>query len=187
MTAALLKLPIPFLEARHYTPAHRTACDLVVLHSMESAELQRTAENVASWFAGSSAPKASAHYCVDADSVIQCVHDEDIAWAAPGANARGLQVELAGRAAQTAEQWADDYSAAMLSRAIELVELLCRRWSIPARHVGVDGLVLGHRGITTHAEVSRVFKRSTHTDPGPGFPLEWFVGRVSARLAEAGR
>jgi hypothetical protein len=93
-------------------------------------------------------------------------------------------VELAGRASQTANDWNDGYSTALLLRAIELVELLCRRWSIPGELVKPDGLILGHRGIMTHAFVSRAFHRSTHYDPGPDFPLDWFVGRVHARLAE---
>ena len=72
--------------------------DLLVIHTMEAPEKPDTAENVAKWFAGSTAPQASAHYCIDADSIVQCVQDRDVAWHAPGANHNGLGFEHAGTA-----------------------------------------------------------------------------------------
>jgi hypothetical protein len=41
--------------------------------------------------------------------------------------------------------------------------------------------VAGKRGITTHLEVSRAYKRSTHTDPGPGWPMAEMLKMVAAR------
>jgi len=40
-------------------------------------------------------------------------------------------------------------------------------------------------GILTHAQVSRVFKKSAHYDPGAHFPLDDFVRKVAARVASA--
>ena len=175
--------PPQLIQAVHFTRATRTAVDLLVLHSMESQEKPGTARNVARWFADPKrAPEASAHYCVDADETFQCVLDRDIAWHAPGVNSRAIGIEHAGRAAQSADEWADEYSMATLARSIELAADVCRRWSIPARFVDTEGLKRGDRGITTHAAVSAAFRKSTHTDPGPGFPLAWYVARVAARL-----
>jgi hypothetical protein len=36
----------------------------------------------------------------------------------------------------------------------------------------------GARGITMHRDVSAAFHKSTHTDPGPNFPIVEFVNRV---------
>lgn len=149
---------------------------------MESPEGEQTAENVAAWFAGERAPRASAHFCVDADSIVHCVREQDIAWAAPGANANGVHVELAGRASQTADQWLDEYSTRVLELAAALTADLCRRYSIPPRPIGQAGLLMDMPGITTHAAVSVAFRKSDHTDPGPGFPLNAFVEMVRRRM-----
>ena len=178
-------MPPQFLQARNYTPASRTAVDLVVLHSMENAERPGSAQGVAMWFASKDAPRASAHYCVDEGEAIQCVADKDVAWHAPGANHNGIGIEHAGRASQSAADWLDSYSTAMLWRSIDLCAAICRRWHIPAALIGVEGLQAGRRGITTHALVSLAFRKSSHTDPGTGFPIAWYVGRVQARLKES--
>src|SRR6476469_11249703 len=103
-------LTIPFAQARNY-PHHRSnPIDVIVIQTMESPEKPDTAESVAAWFAGSSAPQASAHYCIDANSVVECVRDTDVAWHAPGANHNGIGLEHAGRAAQSAADWNDEYS-----------------------------------------------------------------------------
>lgn len=174
---------IPFIQAANFTPANRTRIDLIVLHSMENSEKPRAARNVAEWFAGADAPPASAHYCLDAVETIQCVREQDVAWAAPGANHTGIQIEHAGRADQTASQWSDPFSTAMLAQSVMLCADVCARWSIPAQFVTFNGLRAGKRGITTHYHVTLAFRKSTHTDPGPGFPTEWFVAQVAARLA----
>src|SRR5690606_3616018 len=57
--------PIPFVQARNFTWANRPRVDVVVIHTMEAAETSTTAENVAAWAAGPSAPQASWHYAID--------------------------------------------------------------------------------------------------------------------------
>lgn len=162
-----------FIQARNYTRVGEPPrkIDLVVLHTMEYPERPESAEWCANYFAGRSAPRASAHYCVDANSTVQCVRDEDVAWAAPGANHNGIQIEHAGHAKQTAEDWSDPYSQAMLKRSALLTARLCKRHGIPVRSLQAAGLKRGLRGITTHAAVSEAFKRSNHWDPGQNFPM----------------
>lgn len=150
---------------------------------MESSEGLETSENLAEWIAGPKAPRASWHYGVDADSIVQSVREDHIAWHAPGANHNSIGIEHAGRASQTAEQWADEYSLKMLDLSSGLAAEICKRWHIPPVIVDVLRLRLGDRGITTHANVSLAFNRSTHWDPGPEFPLEAYVETVAARLA----
>lgn len=181
-----LKFPPPFIEAAHFTLGPRTAVDLVVLHSMEHPEKPGTARAVAWWFHDPErSPQASAHYALDEREAIQCVREADIAWGAKGANRNGIQLEHAGYAAQTADDWGDEYSMAVLHRSAGLCASICRAWSIPAQLVDAAGLLVHQRGITTHAEVSRAFKTpGGHTDPGPNFPLPWYVDRVRALLAE---
>lgn len=154
----------------------------IVIHTAEMAEKPTGAEALGSWVSGPSAPQASWHYAVDDDTVVQCLDDKYIAWHAPGANRSGIGIEHVGYARQTATEWGDDFSRAMLSRSAELAATLCARWKIPVQFVDAEGLARGDAGITTHDAVSRAFKKSTHYDPGSHFPMAAYLKMVSERL-----
>ena len=175
---------IAFVQARNYTKGRTHSIDLLVIHTMESPEKPDTAEAVANWFAGSTAPQASAHYCIDNNSIVQCVKDTDVAWHAPGANHDGLGFEHAGRAAQSPADWSDAYSDQMLRLSGELVAQKCKEYGIPAVWLREADLLAGRRGITGHVQVSNAFKQSTHTDPGPSFPIERYLGYVKSHLGK---
>jgi N-acetyl-anhydromuramyl-L-alanine amidase AmpD len=169
----------PFVESPNVTHANGRPIDVVVMHTMEIAERPDAAQICARWFA-SRASQVSAHYCVDAGTVIQCVREKDIAWHARGGNAASIGVELAGFASQTRRDWRDDYSAEVLERAASLVAEICRRRRVPVRWLSADDLRAGRRGLTGHVDVSRAYGKSDHWDPGDGFPVEAFVDRVRA-------
>jgi len=70
---------------------------VVVIHDIEGPEKVTSAESCARYFATmDDGRKASAHVCVDADSEVRCVPDEDTAFHAPGCNSDGLGIEHAG-------------------------------------------------------------------------------------------
>jgi N-acetyl-anhydromuramyl-L-alanine amidase AmpD len=169
---------VPFVRARNFRGGRTAPVRLVVLHTIEIVEIAAAAERCAAYFASVTKPQVSAHYCVDSDSVVQCVPEADTAFTAPGANHDGVHIEMAGYARQTAAEWADPYSVAMLDRTALLVADICKRHDLPAQLVDESGLLGGTKGITTHAFVSRAFKRSNHTDPGPSFPMEKFLQAV---------
>jgi N-acetyl-anhydromuramyl-L-alanine amidase AmpD len=171
-----------FIQARHYTKGRTHPIDVLVIHTMEAPEKPDTAENVAKWFAGPTAPQASAHYCIDNNSIVQCVKDTDVAWHAPGANHNGLGFEHAGYSAQKPADWSDAYSDQMLKLSAGLVAEKCKEHGIPAVYLREADLLAGRRGITGHVQVSRAFKLSTHTDPGPNFPIERYLGYVKEHL-----
>jgi len=176
---------IPFVQARNFTRGRSSHIDVLVIHTMESPEKPNTAEDVASWFAGSNAPQASAHYCIDGNSVVQCVQDSDVAWHAPGANHNGLGFEHAGKAAQTAHDWSDDYSVKCLELSATLVAQKCKEYDIPVVWLHPADLRAGKRGITGHVQVSEAFRKSDHSDPGKGFPVQAYLGRVKKHLGDA--
>jgi N-acetyl-anhydromuramyl-L-alanine amidase AmpD len=151
--------------------------DTVVIHTMEVAERPDAAEACARWFQHPSS-EVSAHYCVDADSVVQCVREGDIAWHARGGNSRSIGIELAGFAGQRGADWDDPYSCAVLERAARLTAEVCDRYGVPVSRVRAAGLRKGLRGITTHADVSEAFGQSDHWDPGPDFPFARFLELV---------
>ena len=174
----------PFVESPNKTVTSGRTIDVVVIHSMEIAERPDAAAICARWFA-TPVSKVSAHFCVDAATVIQCVREKDIAWHARGGNTDSVGVELAGFARQTREEWSDDYSTAVLARASSLVGDVCTRRRIPVRWLVAADLVAGRRGITGHVEVSRAFGKSDHWDPGPGFPVQLFLNEVRRARATA--
>lgn len=189
----LLAHSIPLVQARFFGTAPRVkhgsgkpgiSIDHIVLHTMEVPCTFGRAGWCAQWMAnfGPLEPKKSAHYYLDPATVIQGVADHQIAYAAPGANHNGIQLEHAGFANFTTSQWLRDEPRNMLELSVQLTARLCRQWDIPALAVSAEELARNVRGITTHDAVSKAFKRSDHHDPGAGFPLAWYVAAVGARM-----
>lgn len=176
---------IPFVQAKHYGKAQRARTQIIwiVLHCTDGPETKTRAEFVADWFADKQpdnpSPRASAHYAVDSDSIVQMVRDMNIAYHAPGGNRYGLGIEHCGRAKQTREEWLDDFGLKMFGLSAELTAALCNRYVIPRVFVKGDDIRKMNPGITTHYEINQVFKLSKHNDPGPGFPIDWYINKVN--------
>lgn len=175
-------MPYPFIPAKNFNHGGMLPIRLIVIHTMESPEGVNTARNVASWFEGSTAPQASAHYCIDAKEIIQCVKETDRAWHAGPVNPYAIGIEHAGMAGQTPEQWADEYSLAELKLSAALVADLCKRYDIPVVWLSPECLKNGHKGITGHKQVSDAFG-GTHWDPGPNFPVDQYLAWVEEAMA----
>lgn len=175
-----------FVKARWFTKTAdgtRRKVRVVVVHVMEFFERATAAEEIARDFANRpESNKGSAHVCVDNDSEVQCVKDNDVAYAAPGCNADGIQVELSGYGRQTRDQWLDDYGMQLLARGAEVVAQYCLKYDIPPKHLTNDELRFGQKGVVGHAQVSEVYRKSDHTDPGPNFPWDVFMGFVDERF-----
>lgn len=172
-----------FIKARHFTPTSGRRIDLLVVHDMEAPETSDRAEACAQMFA-TTTREASAHYCLDNDSAVQCVADKDVAWAAPGGNSDGLQFEFAGYASQRGADWTDRYSADMLDRGADLFGRKAKEHSIPAVWLKPADLQAQKRGITSHWNISLAFRLSSHSDPGVNFPIERFIRQVRKNLGD---
>jgi N-acetyl-anhydromuramyl-L-alanine amidase AmpD len=122
----------PFIRAKYFTKGRIKPVQLIVIHTAEAPKRPGTAEAVARYFQNPPT-KASAHYCVDNDSLVQCVWDRDTAYAVKNGNANGVSIELAGYANQTRVQWLDEYNNAMFDNAAQVCAYLCRKFNIQPR------------------------------------------------------
>lgn len=175
----------PYIKAKHRGPHRSGAVRVLVIHTMEAPETDQTAENVARYFASMPDGRvASAHINVDNNSIVQSVYDSYVAYAAPGANHDGIQIELAGVAGQSQAQWRDKYSQCLLALAADAAAQYCLKYGIPPRQLTDTQLKAGERGIVGHDQVTRVYRKSDHLDPGRNFPWAKFIGIVNACYAD---
>ena len=193
---ARMVTPISFVEAEAFRYANRTAVDWVVVHTSEAREGSTTAEALQSYAANMQGRRASWHYAIDDDSIAQSVLEKHVGFACPGLNRRGVQIELAGFARQSAADWRDPFSTRMRELLAELAAGICSRWSIPVQHIDAKELDEAHaaieagervpehcRGITTHSAGTRSAisrGRTTHTDPGEHFPMAELIDKIGS-------
>lgn len=165
------------LTTMHYHGRNGLKPTIIGIHTMEAPEAGTTAEAVANYF---KTVQASSHWCVDDDSRVRVVMDEDGAWTMPPLNNVSLNVEMAGYASQSRAQWADSYSERTLDNVALCVAEWCHKFGIPIRHLTDDQIRAGNKGIAGHIDVNRVFHASDHTDPGTNFPWTEFLSKVTA-------
>jgi N-acetylmuramoyl-L-alanine amidase len=187
--------PIKSPCSREFFPAfhqsgrrHEGAIKWVVLHDEEAP----TARSAARYFQNPGAG-GSAHLCVDEKECYRCLDNNTIPWGASstfGANTHGFHIEQAGFAWWKPADWMRRKRT--LERAAYKTALHLHRFGLPVQFVDARDLIHGREGVTTHAEVSRASRiqdpahkgKYTHSDPGRGYPMRWFMRRVRFYHAE---
>jgi hypothetical protein len=150
----------------------------IVLHATVSPCEVGGARKVARYFQSDNAG-GLAHFICDPTETVQACREDIAAFHAPP-NHGSLGVELCDPQTGNVERWYDELHMKMLSRAAVLVADLCARHNVPVEYVNADGLLRGRHGITMHSDVSSAFHKSSHTDPGAGFPMARFIDLVRA-------
>ena len=177
-------------DAKHQAPARwgkrcrnhgpRRSLDslrVIVIHDAEAPS--NAAEGVARYGATTDR-SVSWHVVVDDNEAYRQLPDGYVSWTAPGCNHDGLHVEQCGYARYSKVEWFRHQ--ATLKRTAWIVAKWCRHYDIPPVWLSDEGLRAGKRGMVTHAQVSRVYKRSDHTDPGPNYPRGYFALLVRRRV-----
>ena len=176
----------PFITSKHFTVGRNNVKPrLIVIHTMETPENRGRAYQVATWFAGPSAPQASAHYMVDDAEVYNTVLEANTAWAVADFpfNQASISIEHAGSATQTPKQWDDAYSNAELKISAKLSAEIAKRWDIPLVHLTPDEMLKGHSGFIGHLDVTVArHVQGGHTDPGLNFPWSKYLALVKGNL-----
>jgi N-acetylmuramoyl-L-alanine amidase CwlA len=169
----------PYIPARWHGGTQTPR--LIVMHSTVSPSSSGNARKVAHYFATEDSP-TSAHYIVDAGEVIQAVHDHTVAYHC-GHNQDSIGIEMCDAGTGSLARWRDADHQAVMGRAADLAAQLCLAYDIRPYYVDAAALLRGERGITTHAQMTKAFRQSTHTDPG-AWPRVRFLTSVRARMAE---
>jgi len=157
-------------EAVHSSGARdKSCCQFIVTHCGEAP----TAIGMARWFASSSSG-GSTQLCVDDETCYQTLADLTVPWGAPPLNTTGLHCELAGYSAWTPAGWLKRRK--MLQRAAWQYAKWSIKYGVPVRWLTAAQLRKvtavpgkGKGGFTSHAEISKAWGKTNHSDPGPGF------------------
>jgi N-acetyl-anhydromuramyl-L-alanine amidase AmpD len=191
-----LTLPIKFLQAKYYTASAMGAIKYIVVHTMEMAQTDQTAENCANYFAFNvdENHKSSAHYCIDSNTIMQCVHDSDEAWGVIGTdtqsgvsiNTEALHFEHAGCAGTvpgipaSPTDWSNAYTQKMMALSAQLTAKKARQFGIPTVHLSVADIQSGQRGFVGHDDLNAAWHGGDHSDPGPNWPWATYMALVRA-------
>ena len=158
-------------------------CIWIVIHTTEGSEHARSAEDGNAYDARRT-DGTSTHVFVDTDTVVQEVNSGDRAHAALAVgNNRGYQIELCGRAAQSASQWSDASSSAELLLAAQHCARVAIKLGIPVRWLTKEQVLAREKGFVTHKNITD-WVAGTHTDPGTNFPFGAFSTMVRRYVRE---
>lgn len=182
ITPKNLQDSLPFMEAKHYRKGRRERVRVLVIHTAETPENNKMAESIQS-YCQRRETKVSCHEAIDNDSVVAGVRPFDTAWTTGSINNFAYSYELAGRAAQTKEQWADAFSTAMLAKAAHRVACAVICYGIPVVKLTPAELKAGKSGICGHVDQTIAYQvKGGHTDPGKNFPWKKFLAMVTAEV-----
>jgi hypothetical protein len=175
--------PIDAACSPKFTAVHNSggrsldAITLIVIHSTEGA----TAAGAAAWFAN---PRSggSAHVVVDDHVCYRTLDDSLVPWGAPGANTNGFHVEHAGFAHWDRTTWMSHEKT--LRRGAYKAAAHAVKFGVPLQLLTAEDLRHRRSGFVTHATVTKAFPQGSHTDPGPGFPLDHYMELVAEFAAQ---
>ena len=181
---------LSFVQAKTYAKGRPDGPPLwIVVHDMEASEHSDRAENTAQYFATlPDGRSVSSHYCVDNNSVVQCVKLADTAYTVGNraGNYRGINWEFSGFASQTGGQWLDPFGVAMFDQAAPYIRADAKEYGIPLVRRTVAELKALKPGVTKHNDLRLAFGGTTHTDPGPNFPWDYFMDLLNQTEKEEG-
>lgn len=164
------------------------AVPLFVIHTYEG-DPNKTAEEMAAWQLDP-ANESSYTGVIDRRGVAIRENDDDYTpWSAmPTGNKLGRHWSLAGRASQTRAEWLAQ--GPQLAKLAEIIAHDHKEYGTDLRHLSVGEVFRARtdwsvRGVCSHNDISKAFKESDHTDPGPNFPYD--VVLDMARRIAAGK
>lgn len=169
---------------KSWTSGRKTGQPSVIfIHTTEGSEGRSSAEDGAAYDARRT-DGTSTHFFVDQDSTVQEVYTYDEAHAArTHGNDVGIQIEVCGKAGQSAAQWADEASAGAIEQCALLAVALRKKYGaarFPLINLTPAQLAAGGYGFAEHRDATFAWPQDhgTHEDPGPNFPWAKLFARI---------
>lgn len=156
----------------------RTVKKYIAIHNTSN---DATAEGEASYARRREDRVSSQYYC-DNNSLLQSLDTALRAYHAGSSTGNSLAIayEITGTNSKTRAWWLANVAWPLLARQIAAD---CREFGIAARLLTVAEIKAGKlTGIITHDQMRQAWGGTTHTDPGPNFPLDHLLALVQAEL-----
>lgn len=131
--------------------------------------------------------RVSSHYYVDDDSIVQSLDTDYRAWHAGNTegNDHAIAYELTARNMNVGRAWWKDLDNIEWPLMVAAIARDCREHGITPRNLTVAQLRAGNvTGFCMHYEGNEAWGGSTHTDPGPNFPMNHLVNQVQRALED---
>ncbi len=155
--------------------ATKTTKRYIVIHNTSN---DASAEDEAS-YAKNRTDSVSSHYYVDDNSIVQSL-DTDLRAFHVGSttgNSAGIAYEVTGTNSKTESWWKANVAWGLLAAQIRKD---CTAHGITPRALTIDQIKAGNTtGVMTHDQARLAWGQTTHTDPGPGFPMDYLIALVS--------
>ena len=172
------------VHPQRYSTTGVSLCKLgVVIHDSESPDgsagsllrfLEQPGDRL---IAGSNPPRyyGSSYHAITlnrSDAYEQVLGREAGPFHAPPLNKSWWGICIPGYARQTRDEWLDPASLSGIRAVAKFIIDKAAEDGFPLEFVNASGLVGGRRGYTCHAEVSKAWGQTNHTDPGSFFPWD---------------
>lgn len=157
-----------------------TPISLVAIHTAEGAT---TTDSLTSYL-DQPGVEASYHKLVDDHTMVTYLPDNVACWAMLSGNPRSLQLCFTGFAAWSRTEWLTHDT--MLRLGAAEVATWCQQHTIPAVKLTPAQVGADQRGICGHWDWTLGKHDGTHTDPGPNFPWDVFLGYVTGNTPRQG-
>jgi hypothetical protein len=125
----------------------------------------------------------SSHYYVDKIKIIQSLDTRLKAWHAGSSqgNTYAIAYEFVGTNDKSRTWWLQNVN---WDAAAKIIASDMREWGIANRHITVAQMQAGNvTGIVTHDDMRRAWGGTTHDDPGPNFPMDHLINKISQYLS----
>lgn len=158
----------PTGEKKRYIAIHNTSNDASA--SGEASYAKRRTDGV------------SSHYYVDDKQIIQSLDTSRKAWHAGSStgNTYAISYEITGTNGKSRSWWMANVAWDLLAKQIARD---MKRWGIKNKRLSVSEMKDGKSsGIVTHNDMRLAWGGTTHTDPGPNFPMDYLVQKVNEYL-----
>lgn len=161
---------------------------LVAVHTAEGA---RTAHDLRAYF-DRAGINASSHTIIDHNDTLDLVPRDRAAWTLRSGNPISVNLETCAFARWSRAQWLSTGTIdgcvnprAMLDRTATWIRRECDALNIPKVKLSSADVRAGKAGVIGHINWTEGMKDGSHWDPGPGFPWDYVMARVTGGGASA--